>query len=420
MTRVEELKARACAEVDRQRQALVDLSLKMHAGGTGGGAPDRKGLGNRPGSPIQEVELAFQEVKASGWLCDFLEGNGFAVQRGVGSLPTAFRGEVRAGDGPTVAFLSEYDGLPIYGQSCGHNVGAAAGVGAAVGLKAVIEDLGGTVLSLGTPGEEGGGGKIIMAREGAFAGIDAMLLIYPGMYNIADSRTLAVTGVHVEYFGKAAHAAANPELGINALDALIQAFNGVNALRQQLRSDVRIHGIIREGGVLPMVIPDHTSADIRVRANDDAMLDHVIPRITACIEAAAQMTGARVEYRWNERRGKALLSNGPLAAAFAGNLQRLGRDVRPRDELTGAWSGDTGVASHVVPTIQPQIAMTGPDVPPHSHEFHEASASPAAAECIVDAAKAMAITGIDLLADPALLAAVKQDFTRGLALRGEV
>lgn len=397
MREITALKERACAAVDGQREALVALSLKMHA----------------------EVELAFQEFKASGWLTDFLQAQGFAVQRGVGSLETAFRAEAGAADGPRIAYLCEYDGLPIYGQSCGHNVAAAAGVGAALGLKAVIDELGGAVIALGTPGEEGSGGKIVMTREGVFAAIDAMMLIYPGMANIADSRTLLTAGVRVEYFGKAAHAGARPELGVNALDAVLLAFNGLNALRQQVRSDVRIHGIVRDGGVLANVIPDHASADIRVRANDAAMVEAMIPRITACLEGAAMMTGARVDYQWAERRSRAVLSNSTMASAFAANLRALGREVRPRDELTGAWSGDTGVASQVVPTIQPQIAMTGPDVPPHSHEFHAASATPEAAACIVDAAKAMAMTGIDLLADAALLRAVKDDFAAGLAARGE-
>jgi metal-dependent amidase/aminoacylase/carboxypeptidase family protein len=192
-------------------------------------------------------------------------------------------------------------------------------VGAAAGVKSVLPDVGGTVVALGTPGEEGGGGKNVMMREGAFAGLDAMMLIYPGMDNIAHSRSLAVTGVRFEFFGKAAHAAARPELGINALDALLLAFGGINALRQQIRSDARIHGIIRDGGKLSMVIPDYTSADIRVRANDERYLLDLVPRVIACFEGAAAMTGARLQYQWNrERIARPLLSNEPLAHVFAG------------------------------------------------------------------------------------------------------
>ncbi len=366
----------------------------------------------------RDVELAFQEFKAQQWLCAALDEAGFAVERGLGSLQTAFRATRDSGrPGPRIAFLCEFDGLPIYGQSCGHNVCAAAGVGAAIGLARVIDRLGGAVIALGTPGEEGGGGKNILHREGFFEGIDAMMLIYPGMDNIAHSRTLGATRVQVAYFGRAAHAAARPELGINALDAMLMAFNGIAALRQQLPSEVRVHGIIPKGGTLPQVIPDHTTAVLTVRANDRATLDAVIPRVDACLTGAAAMTGARLERSWRETPGRALLSNAAMAGSFERNLQALGRVTRPRDELSGAWSGDTGNVSWFVPTIQPQMAMTGRDVPPHSHEFHAASVGPAAEACILDAARAMAMTGIDLLTEADLLPAVRAEFAAGAAAR---
>jgi amidohydrolase len=409
VTDVPALKAAARAAIDAASTTLFDVSAKMHA----------------------EVELAFEEVKAQAWLCSALEGAGFAVERGLGSLKTAFRGTVtsnRPGSrmesrprsqpgsqpgsqvGPRVAFLCEYDGLPVYGQSCGHNVVAAAGVGAAIGLARVIDRLGGTVVALGTPGEEGGGGKNILHREGFFDGIDAMMLIYPGMDNIAHSRTLGATRVQVAYFGKAAHAAARPELGINALDAMLAAFNGIAALRQQLPSEVRVHGIITKGGTLPQVIPDHTEAVITVRADHPATLAKVIPRIDGCLAGAAVMTGARLERTWRDKPGRALLSNLALAQSFERNLQALGRPTRPRDELSGAWSGDTGNVSWFVPTIQPQMAMTDREVPPHSHEFHAASVGPAAEACILDAAKAMAMTAIDVISDGALFREVRAEF----------
>lgn len=385
----EALKQRACAAIDAARPSLVALSARLHG----------------------EVELAFEEHKAQGWLCDALGAAGFPVERGLGSLATAFRARADSGrPGPSVAFLCEYDGLPVYGQSCGHNVVAAAGVGAAIGLRAVLGELAGAVVCLGTPGEEGGGGKNILHREGFFAGLDALMLVYPGMDNIAHSRTLGVTRVEVEYHGKAAHAAARPELGINALDALLLALNGIAALRQQLPSEVRVHAIVTRGGTLPQVIPDHTAAVITVRANHHATLQAVIPRLDACLAGAAEATGARLERRWRETPGRALLSNLALAQRFERNLQALGRPTRPRDELSGAWSGDTGNVSWHVPTIQPQIAMTARDVPPHSHEFHAASIGPAAESCLVDSAKAMAMTGIDLMADSDLLAAVRAEF----------
>jgi amidohydrolase len=384
-----ELKEGARRAIDAAAPALFDISTRMHG----------------------EVELAFEEVKAQGWQCAALRAAGFAVEEGLGSLKTAFRATVASGrPGPRIAFLCEYDGLPVYGQSCGHNVVAAAGVGAAIGFAAAVRQAGGTAIALGTPGEEGGGGKNILHREGFFDGIDAMMLVYPGMDNIAHSRSLAVTRVQVAYLGKAAHAAARPELGINALDAMLLAFNGINALRQQLPSEVRVHGIITKGGTLPQVVPDHTTAVITVRANDPATLGKVVPRIDACLQGAATMTGARLERTWRDTPGRELLSNLAMAESFDANLRALGRATRPRDELSGAWSGDTGNVSWFVPTIQPQMAMTGRDVPPHSHEFHAASVGPAAEACILDSARAMAMTAIDLLVDAALLGRVQAEF----------
>jgi amidohydrolase len=389
VTEASAVKDTARQAIDAAAAVLFDISARMHA----------------------EVELAFEEVKAQAWQCAALREAGFAVEEGLGSLKTAFRATVTSGKpGPRVAFLCEYDGLPVYGQSCGHNVVAAAGVGAAIGLAKVIDRIGGEVVALGTPGEEGGGGKNILHREGFFDGIDAMLLIYPGMDNIAHSRTLGATRVQFAYFGKAAHAAARPELGINALDAMLLAFNGINALRQQLPSEVRVHAIITKGGTLPQVVPDHTIGVLTVRANDPATLERVIPRIDACLTGAALMTGARLERTWREMPGRALLSNLAIAKSFERNLKDLGRVTRPRDELSGAWSGDTGNVSWFVPTIQPQMAMTGRDVPPHSHEFHAASIGPAAEACILDSAKAMAMTAIDLISDKELLAAAKAEF----------
>ncbi|WP_421996259.1 amidohydrolase [Reyranella sp.] len=389
MTDRDALKDAACRAIDAQAATLFDISNRMHA----------------------EVELSFEEVKAQAWQCRALRDAGLAVEEGLGSLKTAFRATTTASKpGPRIAFLCEYDGLPVYGQSCGHNVVAAAGVGAAIGYAAVVGTVGGTGLALGTPGEEGGGGKNILHREGFFDGIDAMMLVYPGMDNIAHSRTVGATRVQVGYFGKAAHAAARPELGVNALDALLLALNGIGALRQQLPSDVRVHWIITKGGTLPQVIPDHVTAVLTVRANNAATLATVIPRIDACLAGAAQMTGAKLERTWNDRPGRELLSNAALAGRYDANMRALGLATRPRDELSGAWSGDTGNVSWFVPTIQPQMAMTARDVPPHSHEFHAASIGPAAEACILASAKAMAMTAIDLAVDPGLLAAVREEF----------
>ena len=357
----------------------------------------------------ENVELFFQEFKAQRWLCDVLKGAGFAVEEGLGSLKTAFRGTIKSDKpGPTIAFLSEFDGLPVYGHSCGHNVGGPASVGAAIGLASVIKEIGGTVISLGTPGEEGGGGKNILYKEGFFEGVDAMMLIYPGRDNIAHSRALTATGVSVEYFGQAAHGAARPELGINALDAMMLAFNGIAFLRQQIPSDVRIHYVITKGGERANIIPDHTSARLTIRANENATLDKIVPRVDACFVGAQMMTGTRLERQWREGRNRPLLSNFAMAQICDRNMKDMGLPTRPRDELSGAWGGDTSNVSWFVPTIQPQIAMT--EVPPHSHEFHNASVGPAAQAALINAAKALAMTGIDLITSKEMMQAVKAEF----------
>jgi amidohydrolase len=382
------LKAKACAAIDAVAPSLIDVNRNMHS----------------------EVEYSFKEFKAKRWLCDILATNGFAVEDGLGSLETAFRGTLGSGrPGPRIAFLSEMDGLAPYGQSCGHNIGGPASVGAAIGLASVIGHLGGEVVALGTPGEEGGGGKNIMHREGFFDGLDAMMLVYPGRDNIAHSRALTSTRVNFSVFGKAAHGAARPELGVNALDAMMLALNGVSMLRQQLPSDVRVHYMVTKGGTLGNVIPDHTSAVLTVRANENATIDRIIPRLDACFAGAAMMTGTRLEQSWAGNRGRPLLSNFEMSKICDANLQAVGRRTRPRDELSGAWGGDTSNISWFVPTIQPQVALT--EAPPHSTEFHDATVGPAAEACLLDAAKALAMTAIDLIADAHLLQRVKDEFT---------
>lgn len=396
MTPVAELKAAAQAAVDAVTDQLVALSEQLH--------------GN--------VETSLEEADACRRLCDLLEAHGFWVERGLGSLPTAFRATTGRGDGPTIAFLAEYDGLPTYGHSCGHNVCAAAAVGAGIGAKAVVDELGGTVVVLGTPGEEGPNGKWTMRDEGFFAGLDAMMLIYPGMDDIPDSRVLTPALGRIQFFGRAAHAAARPELGVNALDAMLIAFNAVNALRQQLPADTRVHGIITKGGTLPMVVPDHTEATFLVRANTPERVEAILPRVQACFDAAALATGCRVEQTWSATVERALLSNNTLAAVYGENLPAVGRTSSPRDELSGAWSADTSAVSWLVPTIEPQVAMTGRGIPPHSHEFHEASVGPQAEKALHDAAVTMALTAVDLLCSPALLESVKQEHAASVAAAG--
>ncbi|MBI2864694.1 MAG: M20 family metallopeptidase [Chloroflexi bacterium] len=383
-------KRSAIESVEAQRAQLVDLSLRIHA----------------------NPELAFEEHRASAWLSDYLRANGFQVEQGICDLPTAFRATF--GDGrPIIGLLGEYDALPKVGHACGHNLMGASAVGAAVALKQAAVKLGGEIVVLGTPAEESGGGKISMAKKGAFDGLDVALIVHPGTRNSVHARALACIGLGVHFHGRSAHAASRPEAGINALDALILAFNGIGALRQHVRGDARIHGIITHGGDAPNVIPSHTSASFLVRAADDDYLSELQEKVLSCFEGAAKATGARLEYKWGTNKYAALRTNLTLARAFAANLEALGRSVEPYRRPRGVGSTDMGNVSAVVPSIHPSIAIAPRTVLLHSPDFAAAAASEEGQRGLVDAAKAMAMTAVDILASPDLLDRVKDEFLDG-------
>src|SRR2546428_5886543 len=235
----EELKKRAGADIDRRRQELIDLSLRIHA----------------------NPEIAFEEEKSAALLCDYLEANGASVERGICQISTAFRASFGSG-APRVAFLAEYDALPGVGHGCGHNIIGTASCAAGIALKPLVEETGGTVLVIGTPAEEAAGGEGYMAARGAFEGLDCAMMVHPGNRNTAVAFALACLELDVEFAGKAAHAAARPEAGLNALDAMVASFTNIGLLRQQLRDSARVHGIITDGGQAGNVIPQHTAAQL--------------------------------------------------------------------------------------------------------------------------------------------------------------
>lgn len=250
-----------------------------------------------------------------------------------------------------------------------------------------------------------------MAARGAFDGLDAAMLTHPGNRDAAISHGLALIELTVEYFGKAAHAAARPEAGINALDAMIIAYNGISALRQHIRGSARVHGIITDGGQAVNVVPEHTAAAFLVRAEDDEYLDQLKPRVLACFRAGAEATGARLEYRWGEEtRYRAVRSNHALADAHARNLEALGRQVRDPEAPHSMGSTDMGNVSALVPAIHPTVAIAPPDVPIHTAQFREIAASEEGLDGMIDAAKAMAMTVVDVLADADLLQRMQDEF----------
>lgn len=363
----------------------------------------------------EKPELGFQERTAAAILTGLLEGAGFAVERGLGGMATAFRAALGAEgtDGPTVALLAEYDALPGVGHGCGHNLIGAAAVGAGMAL-AGLGPLPGRLLVLGCPAEEGAvdgaGGKVVLVEAGVFDDVDAALMVHPAGRDAPSGGSLCRLALEIGFHGRAAHAAGAPHEGINALEAVIQTFNAVNALRQHLPGSVRVHGIVVKGGEAPNVVPDEGLIRLYVRAPSLPEAEAAAVRVTNCAKGAALATGCRVEFREFAHPYVDLRPNGPLEEAFARNMAALGRPPAAvvAEAGHGVGSTDMGNVSHVVAAIHPYIGIGtgsgGP--PPHSREFAEATVSPAGQEALTVGAKALAMTCLDLFLEPELLEAV--------------
>lgn len=357
-------------------------------------------------------ELAYEERESARHLTSLLKAHDFQVIEGAGGLPTAFI--AKAGvehPSATVALLAEYDALPSLGHACGHNLIAASSVGAALALQPLLPALGGQVLVIGCPAEEKGGGKIALVRAGLFANVDAALLVHPSNRTEIFKSALAMRALRVEFFGKASHAAAAPHLGINALDAVVLAFTNLNALRQQLRDDVRIHGIITDGGRAPNIIPDYAAARFCIRSLDLDYLRDLYGRVVACFKAAATAAGAAVTIHDEGEEYHPMRCNRALGTIFRANLEALGERVEQTPEDQDLGSTDVGNVSQVVPTIHPTIALTDqPDVVCHSDAFAEAAGGLSGDRAMLLAAKALAMTAVDLFTDPTARRHIQEEF----------
>ncbi len=368
-------------------------------------------------------EVAMEEVESSRAVAEMLERHGFAVSRGVAGLPTAFRAE-RGNGAPRIAFLSEYDALPGLGHGCGHNLIACAAMGAGIGLAAALGEASGTVVVFGTPAEESGGGKVIMARAGAFDDIDAAMGAHPGTNEASvptepgSGLALAVTTVAIAYHGKTAHASADPQHGINALNAVIELFNGINALRQHVTHDVRIHGIITHGGDAPNIVPDYARALLYVRAATTRTMEAVVERVHHIAGGAAMMTGARLDWSIPEEPYTDMITNHTLARRIRVHVDALGlRMPQPRiGEALG--STDWGNVSYLVPAVETGFPITDHVIPWHSAEVVTAARSERGERNMLLAAKALALAGLDVLTDGTLLRAVRDEHRRALTERG--
>lgn len=373
--------------LDAEAPALRELALKIHA----------------------HPELRFEEHRAAGWISDLLTARGHAVERPLGGLPTALR--ARAGRaGPRLAILAEYDALPEIGHACGHNLIAAGAVGAFLALAPVAEAQGFTVDLVGTPAEEGGGGKALLLDAGVFAGVDAAMMFHPFDRDLVAHGTLANLWLAMTFSGQPAHAAAAPWDGSSALTACIQTFNLVDSQRVHFRDGVRVHGFITDGGQAVNIIPERASCEFSVRAKTLDELARVRSIVERCALGAAMAAG--VEVTIAPRKGyRDLVTNLPLARAFAQHMAAMGRPAAETDERVGMGSTDMGDVSHAVPAIHPWLAIC--DVGEtlcHQHAFARAACAERGLETMLTAARAMAKTGGEFLVDEALRGAVREAF----------
>ena len=379
-------------QLDRLADEIIRLSLKLHS----------------------HPELAFGEHFAVQEIIGFLAEQGFEIQRNTGNLPTAFKAIFPKGAQrrPAIAFIAEYDALPDLGHACGHNLIAAASIGAAAALSKIMQPEWGSLVVMGAPAEERGGGKILLADRGAFDGLDAALMFHPDAETRIIKRALAMTSLEVEFTGRAAHAAANPESGRNALDGVILSFNNINALRQYIPEKARIHGIITHGGQAANIIPDRATAAFMVRSLELSGLDYLTKRVVDCIQGAALASGTEVKISRPELIYAPYKPNYTLADIFRKNLERLGLSEDPGTEWENIGSTDVGNVSQIVPVIQPVIAICERGIPGHSPQFAAAAASPFGQQRMLLAAKALAGTALRLMTDKDALEKVAQEFMK--------
>ncbi|WP_436372195.1 M20 family metallopeptidase [Cytobacillus sp. BC1816] len=366
----------------------------------------------------ENPELGHEEYKACKILTEELEKHGFSVEIGTCGLPTAFTAAYDSGkEGPVIGYMSEYDALPEVGHACGHNLIGTMGIAAGIGLSKVIHETGGKVIVFGTPAEETKGGKVTMAEAGIFDVLDAAIMVHPLDNFVKSGSSLAMDAIQFEFFGKSAHAAASPHLGINALDAVLQTFNSINALRQHIKPDARIHGIITEGGKAANVVPDYAVAQFYVRAAKREYVNELVEKVKKCAEGAALQTGAEMKWSFYEFSYDDMVTNSPLSEAFNKELLSLGvNEAEILEQKDGSGSLDMGNVSQAAPSIHPYIKICNEAYACHTHEFREAAMTEQAKEAMILGAKAMALTGYEVLTNQELLKQIKKDFESNKAL----
>ncbi|WP_303984833.1 M20 family metallopeptidase [Niallia circulans] len=362
----------------------------------------------------ENPELGHEEFKACEILTDTLKQHGFNVEIGICDLPTAFKATFDSGKaGPVIGYMAEYDALPELGHACGHNLIATMGIAAGIGLSKVLSETGGKVIVYGTPAEETKGGKVTMAEAGIFEELDVAMMVHPLDNYMTSGDSLAMDAIQFEFFGKAAHAAASPHLGINALDAVLQTFNSINALRQHIKSDARIHGVITEGGKAANIVPDYAVAQFYVRAGKREEVNKLVEKVKQCAEGAALQTGATVKSSFYEFSYDDMITNQTLSDLFTKQLVDLGVDASEiQEQRDGSGSLDMGNVSQVVPSIHPYVKICNEAYACHTHEFREAAMSDQGRDAMILGAKSMALTGLEILTNKEVLAEIKAEFIK--------
>ncbi|KAB3534367.1 M20 family metallopeptidase [Alkaliphilus pronyensis] len=357
-------------------------------------------------------ELGYEEFKGCKAHVDLLKKHDFTVEEEYMNIKTAFKAVYDSKKpGPVIAYLSEYDALPGIGHGCGHNLLGATNTGAAIALSMLLKQkaLAGKVLVYGTPAEETSGAKVAMADNGGFEEVDIALEAHPGSNHSKSGKSLAMEAIEFTFKGKTSHAAAAPEKGINALDAAIQTFVNINALRQHILSSSRIHGVIIEGGKAANIVPDLAIAQFYVRATTKTYLNELVNKVKKCAEAGALATGAKLEVRNYEASYDNLVTNEKLSNTFTNRLRDMGvTDINEARESFGSL--DIGNVSQLVPTIHPYFKICHEDIPAHTVEFRDATKTQAAYDSMVDTIGALVLTAYDIITDTSLLDEIKAEF----------
>ncbi len=363
-------------------------------------------------------EVSNYEFYACERLSKELESIGFKVDVDVAGHRTGFAASYKGKkEGPTLAFLAEYDALVGLGHGCGHNIFGATSLLAAAALKSVIDEAGGEVRVYGTPGEEGGengSAKESFVREGFFKDVDAALCLHPGADNKLTGLALANDPVDIEFWGRASHASGAPEKGINALDAVIQVYNSINALRQHLTDDVRIHGIITNGGDAPNIVPEYASARFYLRAATRPILNEIYKKVEGIVAGAASATGAKGKISRFQNKVDNMILTPTFDKLYQKNLELFGEKIVEEKETKGKGSTDVGNVSQVIPTIQPSISISDVPVDGHSIEFKAAARGEKGLNSISLGAKVLAYTALDLLENKELLEKIKEEHKEAL------